>query len=120
MKLKLFNWSNALEILEHEGSGDLLYHVMEIVKNAPHFSFDGKSESTTASGRIDTCQEHLNCYFDYQLYQKGWDIQPLIGIGNNNEDKETIRLKADFRKTINNRFFKSKFNVGIIRGSMLT
>jgi hypothetical protein len=112
MKIKLLNWSNALEILEHKSSMKLLDFVKETVKDAPHFLFKGKSESNSASNKIDTCQEHLNCYFDYKLYENGWDIQPFIGIGENNDDKEPIKLKADFRKTINNRFFQIEVQCG--------
>lgn len=112
MKLYTYNWSNALEILEHKSSGKQLEFIKNIIKHAPHFEFQGKSESKSAGSRIDTCQEHLNRYFDYKLYENGWEMQPLIGIGEDNQDKEPIGLKADFRKTINGRYFQIEIQCG--------
>jgi hypothetical protein len=106
------NWSNAQEILEHKGYKDTLKFIEETVKKAPHFIFEGKSESKTAKKRINTCQEHLNCYFEYKFNSNGWQIQPLIGIGDQNDDKDQIELKADFRKTINNRVLQIEIQCG--------
>jgi hypothetical protein len=89
MKVHIFSYRYALEILQHPSNLAAWLEIEKIVSNAPVFIFPGKSKNK----RLQIVQQLMNTYFDRRFaVDSGWTYHPLAtGIMDS-------RLAADFRK----------------------
>lgn len=91
MKIDIFSYRYAAEILQHENYRAAWDEIVGLTKAAPAYLWPGKSDKKAG---LDTLQHLLNSHFD-MAFEKlgGWDYHPLATkIPGSN-------LKADFRKT---------------------
>jgi hypothetical protein len=89
MKLHIFSYRYAREILEHPNNADAWKEISSILSDAPIFTFPGKSRNP----QLLIVQQLMNTYFDRRFaVDCGWQYHPrATGI-------ESSGLAADFRK----------------------
>ena len=89
MKLHIFSYRYAREILEHPSNSDAWNEISSILSDAPIFTFPGKSRNPN----LLIVQQLMNTYFDRRFaIDSGWQYHPrATGI-------ERSALAADFRK----------------------
>ena len=91
MKLNIFSYRFALEILQHPNHGTAWSEIETILTDAPLFIYPGKSAK---NAKLLVVQQLMNTYFDRRFaVDYGWEHHPLAtGIPSSN-------LAADFRKS---------------------
>lgn len=89
MKLHVYSYRYAQEILEHPNNVAAWREIEAILSQAPLFIYPGKSKNP----RLQIVQQLMNTYFDRRFsVDNGWTYHPLAtGIANSG-------LAADFRK----------------------
>ncbi len=89
MKLYIFNYRFAEEILQHPKHAPAWDEIRDTLQTAPLFIYPGKSKNSGLS----VVQQVMNTYFDRRFaVDLGWDYHPFATkIPNSN-------LRADFRK----------------------
>lgn len=89
MKLHVFSYRYAQEILEHPNNVAAWNEIKSILENAPLFTYPGKSKNK----RLDVVQQLMNTYFDRRfVVDKSWEYHPLAtAIADSG-------LAADYRK----------------------
>jgi hypothetical protein len=105
MKLHIFSYRYAQEILQHPNNADAWREIEDILSGAPIFIYPGKSKNP----RLQIVQQLMNTYFDRRFaVDCGWEYHPLAtGIAES-------ALAADFRK----RFEKITIQTEIQFGNM--
>ena len=90
MKLHIYSYRYALEILQHPNNSTAWNEIEAILSQAPVFLYPGKSKRNK---RLEVVQQLMNTYFDRRFaIDYGWTYHPLAtGILDS-------RLAADFRK----------------------
>ncbi len=102
MQLKIFNYKNALEIIEHANYIDVFNEIREILTDCPVFLFKGKSAK---NDQLDISQIIMNRYFDYQFSTiRDWHYHPDV--------IPESGLQADFRKEQNGKQFQIEIQFG--------
>lgn len=90
MRLQIFSYRYAEEVLQHPNYSAAWNEVTAIFGEAPVFIWPGKS---TRVPRLSVVQQVLNTYFDRRLaVDSGWEYHPLA------TDIPGSNLRADFRK----------------------
>lgn len=90
MRVKLYSYRYAQEILQHESYRDAWQEIMEVVEAVPLFLYAGKSVKVP---QFDVVQQVMNTYFSRRWgVDLGWEYNPLA------TNIEESRLRADFRK----------------------
>jgi hypothetical protein len=104
MKIRVFSYRYAEEILQHPNNVAAWNEIEEILTNAPLFIFPGKSKK---SPRLQVVQQLMNAYFDRRFaVDRGWDYHPLAtGIAESS-------LAADFRKSFGNITVQAEIQFG--------
>lgn len=89
MKLHIFNYRFAEEILQHRKHRPAWDEIRDTLQNAPLFIYPGKSKNK----KLSVVQQVMNTYFDRRFaVDLSWDYHPFATrIANSN-------LRADFRK----------------------
>jgi len=90
MKLELFSYRYAQEILQHPNYIEAYNELIEICSNCPLPIYEGKS---TNQARLDVVQQIINTYFKIVFDNNGWEGEPLVTPDNLNDS-----LRGDFRK----------------------
>lgn len=90
MKLHIFSYRYAQEILQHRNNVAAWNEISEILSNAPLFIYPGKSRKNS---KLIIVQQLMNTYFDRRFaVDAGWQFHPrATGIAKSG-------LSADFRK----------------------
>jgi len=91
MKIKLFSYRYALEVLEHECCHHALDEILKICRNTPLPVYKNKSKN---QAKLDVVQQIINTYFKLAFSQHTWEPEPLV-TPDNFEDA----LRGDFRKS---------------------
>jgi hypothetical protein len=93
MKLEIYSYRYAREILQHPDNQPIWDEIIGIVTRSPLFVRSAKSKK---NDKLDVVQQCLNTWFDRAFaVEAGWAYHPLAtGI-------EKSQLAADFRKTFN-------------------
>jgi len=104
MKLNIFSYRYALEILQHPSHAPAWEEIETILSGAPLFIYPGKSGNNP---NLLVVQQLLNTYFDRRFaVDCGWDHHPLAtGIPSSN-------LAADFRKTFSGLSIQAEIQFG--------
>jgi len=90
VKLTIYSYRYAREILEHANYSVAWEEIRGILEAAPLFSYPGKSSKNP---RLHVVQQLMNTYFDRRFaVDNGWDYHPLA------TRIEASGLAADFRK----------------------
>src|SRR5947207_2169099 len=91
MKLHVYSYRYALEILQHPNHLSAWTEIEGILRNAPLFIYPGKSKK---SSKLEIVQQLMNTYFERRfVVDNRWLYHPLAtGIIKSG-------LAADFRKT---------------------
>lgn len=94
MKITVYSYRYAQEILEHPNNRVAWDEITDVVKAAPLFIHPGKSKN---NAKLDVVQQCLNTWFDRALgVEHGWDYHPLATA------IPDSKLAADFRKAFPN------------------
>lgn len=90
MKLHVFSYRYALEILQHPNNLSAWTEIESVLSDAPVFTYPGKSKRNS---RLEIVQQLMNTYFDRRFaIDCGWNYHPFAtGIMDS-------KLAADFRK----------------------
>jgi hypothetical protein len=90
VKLTVYSYRYAREILEHPKYAAAWQEISDILGNAPLFTFPGKS---TKNKRLSVVQQVMNTYFDRRFaLDLKWEYHPLA------TRIEASGLAADYRK----------------------
>jgi hypothetical protein len=90
VKLKVYSYRYAREILEHPKYAAAWQEISGILTTAPLFSFPAKSRNNP---RLHVVQQVMNTYFDRRFaVDSGWEYHPLA------TKIEASGLAADYRK----------------------
>jgi restriction endonuclease BglII len=93
MKLHIFSYRYAQEILQHPNNVAAWNEIESILSNAPIFIYPGKSKNL----RLQIVQQLMNTYFDRRFaVDCGWNYHPLA------TEIADSGLSADFRKSFGN------------------
>lgn len=104
MKVEVFSYRFAQEILQHKKHDVAWKEIIETAQNSPVFTYPGKSKKNKT---LDVVQQLQNAYFDRKLaIDLKWEFYPYAtGIKNSG-------LTADFRKTFNGLAVQSEIQFG--------
>lgn len=104
VKLKLYSYRFAEEIIQHKRHRAAWAEIELAVKSVPLFVYPNKSEKNKS---LDVVQQLLNTYFDRKMVlELGWDYHPLATkIPNSN-------LRADYRKAFGDLTIQAEFQFG--------
>lgn len=91
MRLEMFSYRNAEEILQHSKYKMAYQEIIDVCKACPLPIYKDKSETQK---KLDVLQQVLNLYFKLKFVSLGWEPEPKA-TPNSKEDE----LRADFRKT---------------------
>lgn len=90
MRLNIFSYRFAEEILQHSRHGNAWQEIHDIFAGAPLFVFPNKSRRNR---RLDVVQQLMNVYFDRKLaVDNAWQYHPLA------TRIENSGLRADYQK----------------------
>ena len=103
MKLEMYSYRDAREILEHPKYRAALDEIVSAVQAMPLFVYAGKSKNE----KLDVVQKVQNTYYDRVLaVDRGWTYHPLAtGIADS-------KLAADFRKTFGDLTIQAEVQFG--------
>lgn len=91
MKLNIFSYRFAEEILQHQRHGGAWQEIHDMLVATPIFIYPSKSKNNK---KLDVVQQLMNTYFDRRLaIDLGWKYHPLA------TKIEGSALRADFQKT---------------------
>ncbi len=94
MRVELYSYRYAREILQHESHGEAWQEIMGVLERVPLFVYAGKSKRNK---KFDVVQQVMNTYFDRVFgVELDWQYNPLA------TRIEDSGLRADFRKTFGN------------------
>lgn len=104
MKLNIFSYRFAEEILQHDRHGGAWLEIHDVLSATPLFVYPGKSKKNK---KLDVVQQLMNTYFDRRLsIDLRWDYHPLAtGI------KES-GLRADFQKKFGDLAIQAEIQFG--------
>jgi hypothetical protein len=103
MKLKMYSYRYAKEILEHKKYRNALHEIVSATKAMPLFVYEGKSKNK----KLDVVQKVQNTYFDRALaVDRGWTYHPLA------TSIVASKLAADFRKTFGDLTIQAEVQFG--------
>jgi len=110
MRIELFSYRFADDILSSPKFTDIKKRLLSICENCPIPVYSGKSKEQPDK---DVVQQIMNTYFKLQFKALNWDIEPLV-TPTDNEDA----LRADFRKTFINENSKITLQIEIEFGNV--
>jgi hypothetical protein len=94
MRLKIYSYRFAEEILQHKKHRAVWNQIIKVCEEAPLFVWPGKSKT---NARLDVVQQLMNAYFDRRLcIDSDWDHHPLA------TRIADSGLRSDFRKSFDN------------------
>jgi hypothetical protein len=104
MRLHVFSYRYAEEILQHPNNAAAWIEIENILKSAPIFVYPGKSAKNR---RLRIVQQLMNSYFDRKFaVDSGWQYHPLAtGIAKSG-------LAADFRKAFGRMTIQAEVQFG--------
>lgn len=103
MKLHVFSYRFAEEIIQHSNHSQAWNEIKEVLRQAPLFIYPHKSKKNK---NLDVVQQLMNLYFDKVLSEKDWDYHPLA------TKIKGSQLKADFRKSFNGLNIQAEIQFG--------
>jgi hypothetical protein len=104
MKLEIFSYRYAREILEHPTNTDAWQEIISVCRGAPVFEYSNKSQK---NAKLSVVQHVMNAYFDRRLaVDHNWLYHPLATTIQNSG------LAADFRKRFANITIQAEVQFG--------
>lgn len=104
MKVEVYSYRFAEEILQHERHGEAWAEIVETIDALPLFIWPGKSKKNK---KLDVVQQLLNTWFDRRLaVDLKWQFHPLA-----TKIKDS-NLRADFRKSFGNVAIQTEIQFG--------
>ena len=90
MRLEIFSYRFAKEILENPAYVEIYEEITSICKYCPIAQYKDKSKSQAGK---DVVQQAMNDYFSVAFEDNGWESEPLVSPGDAEDG-----LRADFKK----------------------
>jgi hypothetical protein len=104
MKLQVYSYRYAQEILQHPNNVAAWNEIEVILRDAPVFIYPGKSKK---NAKLQVVQQLMNTYFDRRFaVDCGWTFHPLA------TQIEGSALSADFRKSFDKITIQAEIQFG--------